>query len=155
MDAISFDPDVRFDSEIRPLNAYATLEYILLGDLQELLGEPLDEQNRTWLRAILHALLETLPREFSLQEAGGYLTEVLDRHPNWATQIETLREQRSRLYARLEELHDQVVQRGSLARTARELRRELREWIAGFQAHHRHERRLLQNAFNTDVGGSG
>lgn len=146
MDAVSLE------SELRPLNAYATLEYILLGDLQELLDEPLDEQNRTWLWAILHALLETLPREFSLQEEGGYLAEVLDRQPNWAPQVESLREQRSRLYSKLEELHNQVVRRGTVTRTARELRRELREWTANYQAYHRHERRLMQTAFNTDVG---
>ena len=59
------------------LEEYSTLEYILLGDLRDLLYEPPDEETCRWLLAVLDALLETLPREFDLKQQDGYLMEVL------------------------------------------------------------------------------
>jgi len=65
------------------LEDYAAMEYILLSDLRDLLEEPADDMTRKWLRAVLDALLKTLPWELELQDAGGYLSEVLEQYPNW------------------------------------------------------------------------
>ena len=36
--------------EVRLLEQYTSLEYILLGDLRDLLEEPPDDESRRWLR---------------------------------------------------------------------------------------------------------
>lgn len=128
------------------------LEYILLGDLRDLLEEPPDEQNRRWLREVLDALLDTVPREFALRQEGGYLEEVVQRQPNWCSQVDELLAEKPRLYATLRECRDQIARHASYTAVAAELRRELRDWISALVAHHRHERRLMQTAFNMEVG---
>src|SRR5579872_2956860 len=59
------------------LDHYSSLEYILLGDLRDLLEEPVDDESRKWLLAVLDTLLDTLPREFDLEDEDGYMSEVL------------------------------------------------------------------------------
>ena len=141
-----------YETDTRLLEEYRTLEYILLGDLRDLLEEPPDEQNRRWLRAILHALLDTLPREFAIRQQGGYLSEVIEQHPNWCGLVENLQEEKRRLYERLQQLHARLLHHADYRAVARHLRRDLRDWITTLVAHHRHERRLVQSAFNTEVG---
>lgn len=140
------------EAETRLLEQYRTLEYILLGDLRDLLEEPPDEQNRRWLRAILHALLDTLPRDFALRQQGGYLAEVVDRHPNWCGLVDGLQEEKRHLYERLQQLHARLLHHAGYSSIARQLRGELRDWMNHLIAHQRHERRLVQSAFNTEVG---
>ena len=129
-----------------------TLEYILLGDLRDLLEETPDEQNRRWLREVLDALLVTIPREFALRQQGGYLAEVVERHPNWESHVNGLRGEKEELYEKLRECRDRVARHVSYARIANELRRDLKDWMNSLVAHHRHERRLVQAAFNMEVG---
>ncbi len=57
MDRIHFDA-----AACDTLEDYTALEYILLGDLRDLLEEPADHFTRSWLVAVLDALLDTLPR---------------------------------------------------------------------------------------------
>ena len=143
------------NSDILPdhlLEDYAALEYILLGDLRDLLEEPADDMTRKWLRAVLDALLETLPREFELQDAGGYLSEVLEQYPNWYNQVDLLHQEQQALYANLRRLREQVACEVPFAEVADQVRRDLCDWMASLTAHHRHERRIIQTAFNLEVG---
>ena len=72
-------------------NRYTSaLEYILLGDLRDVLEEPANRHTRGWLVAVLDALLDTLPREMAIKEASGYLNEVLDEYPSWYRHVEDL-----------------------------------------------------------------
>ncbi len=134
------------------LDQYATLEYILLGDLRDLLEDSDDEVTCKWLLAVLEALLDTLPREFDLEEQGGYLAEVLENYPNWVEEVDRLRSQHESLFNRLAELRQQILGRTSYAAIADQLRRDLRDWMMTLIAHHRHENRLLQTALNLEVG---
>src|SRR5260221_8654966 len=68
--------------DARLLEQYTSLEYILLGDLRDILEESLDRESRRWLIAVLDALLETLPREFDLEEHDGYMAEILYSYAN-------------------------------------------------------------------------
>ncbi|MBT6494231.1 MAG: hypothetical protein HOL01_06715, partial [Planctomycetaceae bacterium] len=79
----------------------AALEYILLGDLRDLLEESPDEENCRWLLVILDALLEAKQREFELQQDGGYLEDVLEQVPNWEPQVERLRHEHHELFDNL------------------------------------------------------
>ena len=85
MDRIHFDA-----AACESLEDYTALEYILLGDLRDLLEEPADQFTRSWLIAVLDALLDTLPRQMALKESSGYLSEVLDEYPSWYRHVEDL-----------------------------------------------------------------
>ncbi len=142
--------NVKLRSEL--LEEYATLEYILMGDLRDLLEEPPDDETRKWLLVVLDALLDTLPREFDLQEDDGYMTEVLDNYPNWLGAVEKLQLERDSLFQKLKDLHDQVAQEDSFTEIANLVRLELRDWMITLIAYHRHENRLMQTAMNLEVG---
>jgi hypothetical protein len=130
----------------------AALEYILLGDLRDLLEEPTDEENCRWLVVILDGLLEAKKREFELQEDGGYLEDVLEQVPNWEPQVEQLRREHHELFANLRKLRDRVGSRMSFETVADTVRADLRDWMTLLQRHHRHTRRIVQSAFNFDIG---
>ena len=141
-------------SESSRLSDYTALEHILLGDLRDLLEEAPDKTTRKWLLAVLDALLDTLPRQYELQASGGYLSEVLEQFPNWTDQVAQLREEKQNLFAKLRQLREEVSQRASFAKIAAEVRNGLRDWMASLSSHQRRERRILQTAFNLDVGAS-
>jgi len=134
------------------LEEYATLEYILLGDVRDLLDDPVDETTCKWLLAVLDALLDTLPREFALRDSGGYLSEVLELYPNWSGQVDHLRSERDLLYEKLQQLRQRVAQDASFTQIAADLRGDLCDWMQSFVAHHRHERRIVHVAYTLDVG---
>jgi hypothetical protein len=134
------------------LAEYAALEYILLGDLRDLLEEPADEQTRKWLSAVLDALLDTLPREFTLEEQDGYMVDVLEQNPNWSDEVDRLRQEHGYLFAKLKELRQRVSEDAPYAEIADELRGGLRDWMTLLIAHNRHENRLIQTSANLEIG---
>ena len=137
----------------RPIQEYSELEYLLLGDLREMLEQPLnDDEDRRWLVAVLDELLETLECEFCLEEDGGYMTEVLDIWPNWSGQIDRLFSEHKTLCSQLKRLRYRLAEALPLKEVAESLRSQLRDWMATLTAHHRHEHRLIQEAFAFDVG---
>lgn len=129
------------------------LEYILLGDLRDLLEEAkTDEQTLRWITAVLDALLEAMPQEMELKSQGGYLQPVLEQFPNWAAQIGDLAREKQDLFEKLRELRVQLHSPSAFSQLASVLRQDLQEWITLWAAHMRHERRLVQSAFILDVG---
>ena len=103
---------MNFTENTQPENSLAdfvALEYILLGDLRDLLEEPEpDEQTAHWIGAVLDALLEALPREMELKSEGGYLQPVLEQFPNWASLIGDLASEKHALFDKLRELRAQI-----------------------------------------------
>jgi len=134
------------------LEDYTSLEYILIGDLRDLLEEPANSETFGWLSAVLDALLDTLPREQQLREAGGYLNDVLEEYPNWSNQVDRLKTQQQALHQKLYHLRISLEDDRSFMQAADDVRRELQLWMHSLQAHHRQERRLVQAAFTVDVG---
>jgi len=137
------------------LEQYSHLEYLLLGDLRDLLEERPDPENRRWLVAVLDVLLDMLPREFDLAREDGYLEFVRDQHPNWERQVERLEREHGRMYDRLRQLHERIAANEWMGPVASELRKDLGEWMDALMSHHRSERRLLQAAANLDIGAGG
>jgi hypothetical protein len=135
------------------LEDYTALEYILLGDLRDVLEEPADHNTRGWLVAVLDALLDTLPREMAIKEASGYLNEVLDEYPSWYRHVEDLQNEERLLFLSLQALRDRLETSGNYEHAAGRVKSALRQWMAGIRAHHRHENRILQTAMNLEVGG--
>lgn len=143
--------ETRLDGRL--LEEYLALEYILLGDLRDVLEEPADEESQKWLLAVLDALLDAMPREFELKcRGGGYMNEVLERDPSWFGEVEQLREERNDLYSHLRRLQSCIREAFPYGHVAARVRRELHVWMKGFIAHHRHERRLVFNAFTVEIG---
>lgn len=130
----------------------AAMEFILLGDLRDVLEEPLDGITLNWLRAVVDALLDVLQRLFALMDDGGYLQEVLDCDPNWAGYVERLAAERREIFSQLKILRGELVSPGDRPPHIAVLRDSLKDWMTTLIAFHRHERRLLQMAFNLDVG---
>jgi hypothetical protein len=135
------------------LEHYTSLEYILLGDLRDVLEEPANRHTRGWLVAILDALLDTLPRQLALKEESGYLNEVLDEYPSWYRQVEELQNEERLLFLSLQALRDRLETSESYAHAADRVKSAVRHWMTRLTAHHRHETRILQTAINLEVGG--
>ena len=129
------------------------LEYILFGDLRELLEEPLDKQNRKWIGAILDTLLEALPQEHRLKSADGYMAEVLEEFPNWSGQVDALESEYFDIYDRLADLRDDLGDPRRQTSSASAVRVGLSEWMQSFLTHKENESTLLQTAINLEVGG--
>jgi hypothetical protein len=138
--------------DVRLLEQYSSLEYILLGDLRDILEESPDDESRKWLLAVLDALLETLPREFDLEDEDGYMSEVLERYPSWSIQVDRLHRDHDQLFCKLKELRGRIERDIWVAPIANEVRRDLRDWILKLIAHNRSETRLMQTAMNLEVG---
>ena len=61
-------------SQIQSLADCNEFQYLLLGDLRDLLDEARDESDRKWLLAVLDVLVELMPQERQLHEkSGGYM----------------------------------------------------------------------------------
>lgn len=127
-------------------------EYILIGDLRDLLEEPDGFETRLWLVAVLDALVETLPRELQLKSESGYLADVLDEFPNWENHVQQLQEEHVRLHRRLVELRDRIRNHQAMNNLMEQVRVDLETWMEAFVNRHREERRLVQTAANLEVG---
>ncbi|MEO1999676.1 MAG: hypothetical protein ABGZ17_30910 [Planctomycetaceae bacterium] len=137
----------------RSLEDCLQLEYLLLGELAELLEEPLDDQeNRRWLMAVVGHLLTTLRCECNLLGDNRYMSEVVMLWPNWSPHVERLCIEQRSLRIRLEQLSYRLSEALPLEEVAERLGQQLREWMLALSAHRRHETRLLQTAFNFDCG---
>lgn len=130
------------------------LEYVLVGDLRDLLEEPETQVTHQWMQVILDALIETLTHDFEPDYDDEYLSVVLENHPGWSPRVAQLREERAQLYFRLLELRNRIESGCDYAAIARSLRRDLREWMSSLESYHRQQNRLIHMAVSLDVGGS-
>ncbi|MBL8850907.1 MAG: hypothetical protein JNG89_14610 [Planctomycetaceae bacterium] len=140
-------PDADID-----LRKCCEFEYILVGDLRDLLEDTSSEENRRWLLAIVDALLDTLPKEFALKSRDGYMAEVLFEFPSWDSTVERLRLQHVALHRRLTELRVRLVAHAQLYGIADRLRDDLSRWIDTFSALQQAERKLTLTAMTLEVG---
>ena len=136
----------------RLLEEYVGLEQILLGDLRELLEQPLDADTSRWLVVVLDALLEIGPQQFAIKRQGGYLQAVLDAFPDWYPQVAALEEEYFSLYETVAELRARILQTRPLEAVADQVRLGLRRWMEELTQHRCSERALVQTAVNLDVG---
>ena len=141
------------NSPAAQLQRCAELEYLLLGDLREMLEEPITPQSRKWMLAVLDALLDTLPQEHRLKSVDGYLTEVLEEFPNWAGRVNRLEAHYYELFDRLSDLRDELEVDIPEKQSVPMLRYSLQEWMEALADHQAQESDLLVAALNTDIGG--
>lgn len=134
---------------------YSVLEYLLIGDLRDLLEEPSDNEARRWILAVLEELLDLLPNEFEYEDQGGYLADVCEQNPNWSNMVDRLHREHESLYFSLLELRNQIADEKSFDFIADEVKPKLSQWIDAAQRHRESEQRLLVASFDTAFGGEG
>jgi hypothetical protein len=94
------------------------LEYLLLGDLREILDEPCSPQTSLWLLAILDMILVSRPRSRTI----GLPIVPDDPFRQRSRSLES-----GTLIEKLRRLRDRVAHRSGHAALASEIRQELRE----------------------------
>lgn len=140
-------------SQISTLAECNEFQYLLMGDLQDLLGETQDETNRKWLLAILDVMVQLMPRERHLHdEAGGYLSEVLDEFPGWSRQVLKLHLKKLQLDYLLRDFRDRIRRESSWVAIADQLVCEIRDWTKLFTQLHKAESKLMMEVLLTDIG---
>ena len=134
------------------LRQLGELEFLLLGDLRDVLGEESSEQNRKWLLAIVETLLKTVPQEFALRERDGYLEEIILCCPEVDREVQYLLKEHQTLRTRLVQLRDELKGLRQFRTRASVLKFELAQWMKTLQRHNREEERLLHSSYTQDVG---
>lgn len=129
------------------------LEYILIGDLRDLLEEPPGDEALRWMKAVLDTLLDTIPEEFRLKSGDGYLSDVLEDFPNWEGEVTRLEEEYFSLYRRLIQLRRSLQGDQDYLQIAPQVSQDLHDWMAAFKQHIQSEQRLVLLAANLEVGG--
>lgn len=135
------------------LKQLSELEYILVGDLREVLEEESNDQNRKWLLVLVEALLKTLPREFALRERGGYMREVLLLSPELDPLVQQLKEEHDSLYRELDELAEALRCSKVFQKQAGALKERLAKWSDNLSAHNHSEEMVVFQAYQQDLGG--
>lgn len=140
-------------SQISTLAECNEFQYLLLGDLRDLLEETQDETNRKWLLAILDVMVQLMPRERHLHdEAGGYLSEVLDEFPGLSRQVLKLHLKKLQLDYLLRDCRDRIRREASWVAIADQLACEIRDWTELFTQLHKAESKLMMDVLLTDIG---
>ncbi len=104
----------------------------------------------TILLAPLTATRGHLATHFRLEEKGGYMDAVRDREPRMQHAASQLGIEHEQLMQSL----DGLVTRASRAEGPDEsLREDVLQWLDRVQNHEHRENELIQEAFNTDLGG--
>ncbi|MCC7424720.1 MAG: hypothetical protein IT428_31000 [Planctomycetaceae bacterium] len=127
-------------------------EYLLLGELRELIADPPTELTRRALAMVLDALFDLLPARFDSEEHGGYLTDVTGRFPHWQDQVDALRVEHGLLYEELRDLRSSVEDPEMVRKHSARLLSATEDWMDRVRTHEREERRLQQIATNLTVG---
>lgn len=133
----------------------ATLSWLLVGDIREMLQDHLDEEALLWLRPILDALIEALREQAGLEELPGYYDDVLADFPHWSPIVDRIHAEQALLRQSLESLRHRIDCDLPFRRLATELEQELGDWVRLMNAHSKRERELMQNVYYTEIGGEG
>jgi hypothetical protein len=119
-----------------------TLEYLLLGDLADLLSEGYDEENRKWILVVLEGLLDAIPAE-RRTERFRRLRDAYPDSPGMLLSLRQLEMEQDTMIVQLKRLRDRVAWRLSLLDVvAAEVVQDLKRWLLTFQSFCQREHRL-------------
>lgn len=136
----------------RKLNDLTMLEYLLLGDLSDVLEEPASDENKKWILALVDTLLDTLPAEYRLRDVQGFYEDVLHEHPSWDSAVLRIRQEQRTLVSELKSLKASLDCCKNFKASADSLKQELMLWMNHLIQFNQREKRLLQDAYNIEVG---
>lgn len=119
-----------------------TLEYLLLGDLADLLSEEYDEENRKWIQVVLEGLLDAIPAE-KRKERFSQLRAAYPDSPGMLHSLAQLEFEHDAMIVQLQRLRNRVAWRLSLLDVVGvEVVRDLKRWLVTFQDFCQREHRL-------------
>ncbi len=134
-------------SQIQSLADCNEFQYLLLGDLRDLLDETKDESDRKWLLAVLDVLVDLMPQERQLHErTGGYLAGVINEFPERNRIVMHLDLKKLQLDYTLRDLRNRIRAEESWVSVADQLSCDLRDWMKMFTEVHRSEASLIMNS---------
>ena len=131
---------------------YDALIHLLLDDLLEMLDGRINEEEHRWSMTLLEKVQEYLHRQFTVEESGGYLEEVLEEFPSWQPLLRTLQGEHKHLLQDFCELRNELSGCQTSTPLALRLQREFRMWVRRFRNHQHREAQVLQKAYTLDVG---
>lgn len=143
----------RAERAAEALTSWCDLEYIIMGDLRQLLKEHPAQPTRPSLLVLLNRLLLTLPQAMRLSSRDCYMSVVREKRPNWHRRIEAQHRDNMKSYLALCELRERIVDEASIGDISEEMDRKLREWMTMYARTRRRESELLQEALSVDIGG--
>jgi hypothetical protein len=120
-----------------------------LGKLEEAVRPALGEAAAA-LRARLAATRKHVVEHFRFEEEKGYLDAVLQREPRLERAVRQLVEDHRRLAQAMDAL---VEEARDAPRLDEAFRARVRAWMEELRKHEDRENDLVQDAFNTDLGG--
>lgn len=128
-------------------------QYLLLGDLRDIIDDTPDESSKRWLLAVLDVLVELMPRERYLHDQrGGYMSEVLDAFPGWGRNVMRLHLKKLHLDYALRSCRNRIRREKSWVAVADQLSSELKDWMTMFRELHQAESSLMMDAMLLDIG---
>lgn len=146
------DPQKVFDMSTPETSVHSatasdwTLEYLLFGDLVELLEEPYDDENRRWLLVVLDGLLDAIPAEGRMGRLAA-LREMFPNSVHLKVALTRLELEHGELIFQLRKLRNRVAWRLSvLDVVAAEVCRDLVSWLKSFRRFSEREARFQRQA---------
>jgi hypothetical protein len=104
------------------------------------------------LPLLLEEALSHCQQHMQYEERQGYLSGVMDRVPNVAETLETLRGEHAELLEELEARLAEARAAGSDRTMAATVVPRVRKWLERIRDHEIRENTLVQEAFNRDTG---
>ena len=101
------------------------------------------------MRSRLERTRAHITEHFRFEEQNGYMDAVLDREPNLARTVESLREEHRQLAQELEGLIERTMTGRPMEDAFRD---QVRSWLESVRRHEARENTLVQDAFNVDFG---
>jgi hypothetical protein len=137
----------------KSLKSCCDLEYLLIGDLRQLLRERIPPNHQIELRVLLKRLLQNLPEVTKRSSTNGYMASVLEKCPRLHRQITTLQTANLECLKALKVLYDSIERQSSFKDISAETDRKLGAWVDSLGRMRSRESQLLMDAFTVDIGG--
>jgi hypothetical protein len=138
-------------SRTSPVEGLTRAHDALLKDLLQLEKEAQSPSGTkaVKMRTRLDQVRTHITQHFRFEEQYGYMDVVLQRAPHQERIIELLRQEHCQLANSLEALREEVRAAPSLDDAFRD---KVRAWVALVRDHEARENKLVQEAFNLDIG---
>lgn len=124
----------------------------ILGELTPVLANSIWEPEE--LAELLKQLREHLREHFEVEEDGGYFHDALAILPQLRPQAVALQRQHAEYLATVERVLGRLAMEELAAETRRAIEVDLRKFVESMRKHDTDEVKLLQLAYNQDLGSS-
>jgi len=122
----------------------------LLERIQHTLASP--QADPAHVAEMFQELGAQLLAHFDQEEHGGYFTEVTERAPHLRSRASALEQEHADLAARLVALKQAAAMKNAEALGWQRLQQEFAGFFESFRVHEAAENKLLQEAYNDEIG---